>query len=249
MFALTRAQPRPFCRLHTRARTQRYGEVQGRAGDRLRLCLAECAGGGGRVPRDRGSGIHFGVQGAEGVLRAHRSSALPVRRGPLPHRNSAAPQQARPSAGELRPWARCEQRRAAKGQQGARSAWLRAPGCWIAAAAVPELEDQCEFRGSLAQPEANRPVKHASPPPPQNKLRAFRYLVTGLLSEVLTNNAAAALMYPIASSVGDDMSVSAASPPAPTCAHPRVRGRPGRGAHHTTPPFKQEHTHLMPIPN
>jgi di/tricarboxylate transporter len=33
------------------------------------------------------------------------------------------------------------------------------------------------------------------------------YLVTGLLSEVLTNNAAAALMYPIAASVGDDMGV------------------------------------------
>lgn len=33
------------------------------------------------------------------------------------------------------------------------------------------------------------------------------YLVTGLLSEVLTNNAAAALTYPIAASVGDDMGV------------------------------------------
>ena len=33
------------------------------------------------------------------------------------------------------------------------------------------------------------------------------YLVTGLLSEILTNNAAAALMYPIASAVGDDMGV------------------------------------------
>lgn len=33
------------------------------------------------------------------------------------------------------------------------------------------------------------------------------YLVTGLLSEVLTNNAAAALMYPIAANVGDDMGI------------------------------------------
>lgn len=33
------------------------------------------------------------------------------------------------------------------------------------------------------------------------------YLVTGLLSEVLTNNAAAALMYPIAANVGDDMQI------------------------------------------
>jgi di/tricarboxylate transporter len=33
------------------------------------------------------------------------------------------------------------------------------------------------------------------------------YLVTGLLSEILTNNAAAALMYPIAASVGDDMGI------------------------------------------
>ncbi|GBF94386.1 sodium sulfate co-transporter [Raphidocelis subcapitata] len=34
------------------------------------------------------------------------------------------------------------------------------------------------------------------------------YLVTGLLSEVLTNNAAAALMYPIAANVGDDMGIA-----------------------------------------
>ena len=216
------------------------------------VSLSARGGGGGRVPRDRGSGFHFGVQGAEGVLRAHRSSTLPVRRGPLPHRNSAAPQQARPSAGEPRPWARCEQRRAAKGQQGLAQPGSAHPDAGLHAAAVHELEDKCDFKGSLTQPEANRPVKHASPrprtlpPPPKN---SFRYLVTGLLSEVLTNNAAAALMYPIASSVGDDMSVSAASPPAPTCAHPRVRGRPGRGAHHTTPPFKQAHTHPMPIPN
>jgi di/tricarboxylate transporter len=33
------------------------------------------------------------------------------------------------------------------------------------------------------------------------------YLVTGLLSEVLSNNAAAALMYPIAAAVGDEMGV------------------------------------------
>lgn len=38
------------------------------------------------------------------------------------------------------------------------------------------------------------------------------YLVTGLLSEVLTNNAAAALMYPIAANVGDDMGIPVRTP-------------------------------------
>lgn len=38
------------------------------------------------------------------------------------------------------------------------------------------------------------------------------YLVTGLLSEVLTNNAAAALMYPIAANVGDDMGIAVRTP-------------------------------------
>lgn len=43
------------------------------------------------------------------------------------------------------------------------------------------------------------------------------YLVTGLLSEVLTNNAAAALMYPIAANVGDDMQIQVGckAPPSP----------------------------------
>jgi hypothetical protein len=36
--------------------------------------------------------------------------------------------------------------------------------------------------------------------------------VTGILSEVLTNNAAAALMYPIAANVGDDMGIQVRGP-------------------------------------